>query len=199
MGARALNVLYTGPAGAGVTTSLGLVAHARGIVPDPHPRVGFELLTAGGDRLAIHSDVRTDVDVFASLAKVAAPDATRRMKQWLEPRLAAHIAFLRKVDGIVFVLDSAIDRMTVNRERLDGLVSELDRVGRTPDTIPLVFQCNKRDRADALPFETMSRLYRWPRCAHVPSIASKGDRVAEALRVLVGMLLGTEPSIRATG
>lgn len=189
---RQFNVLYTGPTGAGVATSLGFVAHARGIVPDPHPRLGFELVTRGGERLAVHADVRTPevgADVFAALARAAAPDATRRMRQWLEPRLAAHVAFLRQIDGVVFVLDSALERMASNQERLDAFVSELARVSRTPETIPMVFQCNKRDTHDALPFETMVRLYRWPRCRHVPTMASKGERVADALRDLVGMMV----------
>lgn len=103
---------------------------------------------------------------------------------------------LKGVDGIVFVADSAPDRMAANRESLQSLDQHLKSFGQSLADIPLVFAYNKRDRADAVPMEDMQRLLNSLNRPAVPVVASKGDGVLNALLTLVKMVL---KKLRETG
>src|SRR5437867_2493255 len=58
---------------------------------------------------------------------------------------------LKGVDGIVFVADSQPLMMDSNTEAFRNLRENLDTIGVRFDTLPLVFQYNKRDLDNALP------------------------------------------------
>jgi len=143
--------------------------------------------------LRIHTDVRTPYSFASSveaLAKCESPSADESYQR-LKPFFAAHVEYLRLVDGIVFVADSQVERSDANAERLDRLKYDLDAVGRTLPAPPLVFQCNKRDLKNSVPLVQMADELRWPTCAHVPTIALKGDGVLDALRALLAMVSPT--------
>jgi GTPase SAR1 family protein len=57
--------------------------------------------------------------------------------------------FLENVDGIVFVVDSQIERIFAHQDALDKLREYLVAQGRDPQTVPMVFQLNKRDLSNA--------------------------------------------------
>ncbi|GAB7027522.1 GTP-binding protein [Geotalea toluenoxydans] len=96
---------------------------------------------------------------------------------------------LKGVDGIVFVADSAPERMAANRESLQNLDEYLRGFGQSISDIPLVFAYNKRDCADAAPVEEMQRMLNSRNRPGVPVTANKGEGVLNALLTLVKMVL----------
>jgi signal recognition particle receptor subunit beta len=64
---------------------------------------------------------------------------------------AARKLILRGVDGIVFVADSAPNRLRANAESLRNLRENLRDYGSELADVPLVLQFNKRDLPNALP------------------------------------------------
>lgn len=57
---------------------------------------------------------------------------------------------LQGVDGVVFVADSAADKLDENRESLANLRDNLNTIGINITDLPIVFQFNKRDIPGAL-------------------------------------------------
>lgn len=68
---------------------------------------------------------------------------------------AARKVILRGVDGIVFVADSAPNRLRANAESLRNLRENLRDYSLELSEVPLVLQLNKRDLEGALPTETL--------------------------------------------
>jgi signal recognition particle receptor subunit beta len=60
---------------------------------------------------------------------------------------------LRGVDGIVFVADSAPNRLRANAESLRSLRENLQEYNLSLSDVPLTIQLNKRDMPDALPVD----------------------------------------------
>lgn len=97
---------------------------------------------------------------------------------------------LRGVDGIVFVADSAPNRLRANAESLRNLRENLAEHNLQLEDIPHVIQINKRDLPDALPVE-MVRMVLDPQ-GKVPiheAVASRFEGVFEPLRAVSGMVL----------
>src|SRR5512137_906990 len=62
---------------------------------------------------------------------------------------------LKGVDGVVFVADSAPDRLGANLESLSVLRKTLEGYSINLADLPGVLQCNKRDLSAALPLDEM--------------------------------------------
>jgi signal recognition particle receptor subunit beta len=65
---------------------------------------------------------------------------------------------LRGVDGIVFIADSAPNRLRANAESLRSLRENLDEYNLSLADVPLTIQINKRDMPDALPVEMIRQV-----------------------------------------
>lgn len=126
--------------------------------------------------LIIRTDVRSNRWFPNAVAAIAAG-----------PRYAAHADYLRVVDGIVFVADSLPERTEANLERIEMLEHDLPLLGRDLARIPVVFQCNKQDRPSAIPIAEMQQRLRWPYCAYVASVATRGEGLLESLAALVSL------------
>ena len=98
---------------------------------------------------------------------------------------------LKGVDALVFVADSAPDRMQDNKESLQNLEDNLNDLGMTLKETPWVMQFNKRDLPNALARDTMEReLNGGP--VHVPSfeaVASTGAGVYETFEGIAKLVL----------
>ncbi len=68
---------------------------------------------------------------------------------------ASRKLILRGVDGIVFVADSAPERLRANAESMRNLRENLAEHGIDVNTIPIVLQINKRDLPNAMPVEVI--------------------------------------------
>ena len=91
---------------------------------------------------------------------------------------------LRGVDGVVFVVDSAQDKMQENLESFQNLHDNLAEYGIKQGSIPIVIQYNKRDLPNALPVQTLDKTinkfgYPWNE-----AVANQGKGVFESLKII---------------
>jgi signal recognition particle receptor subunit beta len=94
------------------------------------------------------------------------------------------IRLLMGVDGLIFVADSAPDKLAANVAYLNRLAMLLQSLRRDLRSLPLVLQYNKRDIRRAMPVATLDRYLnsaQWPR---VETIATTGQGVHEAFNTL---------------
>jgi signal recognition particle receptor subunit beta len=65
---------------------------------------------------------------------------------------------LRGVDGVVFVADSAPDKIQENIESFKNLEENLAEYGYQRESIPIILQYNKRDLPNAVPVDKLNSL-----------------------------------------
>lgn len=103
---------------------------------------------------------------------------------------ASRKLILRGVDGVVFVADSAGNRLRANAESMRNLRENLAEYGVKLEDIPLILQANKRDAPDALPVEMVQAVIdpekRFP--IH-EAIATTGHGVFETLKAVSRQVL----------
>ncbi len=103
---------------------------------------------------------------------------------------ASRKLILRGVDGLVFVADSAPNRLRANAESMRNLRENLAEYGLSLEDVPMVLQINKRDLPDALPVE-MIRAVIDPKQQYplFESVATRGVGVFEPLREVSRLVL----------
>ncbi|MBL7715463.1 MAG: GTPase domain-containing protein [Bdellovibrionales bacterium] len=89
---------------------------------------------------------------------------------------------LKGVDGIVFVADSAAERMEANIEAFDDLKKALEGQGYDFDRLPVVFQYNKRDVPSAVTLEELQKTFNPTRRPFFEASANRGKGVMETLQ-----------------
>lgn len=93
---------------------------------------------------------------------------------------------LRHVDGIVFVVDSQVDRLHDNRESIANLYDNLELQGDDPDRLPLVVQYNKRDLPNILPVEELHGELKVPdEIAEIEAVAVEGVGVFPTVKEIL--------------
>jgi len=103
-------------------------------------------------------------------------DATRRI-------------VLRGSDGLVFVADSQKLMMDANIESLENLVTNLKLNSLDPETVPLVFQYNKRDLPGASDPAEMDKVLNWRGVPSFTAVAIKGTGVNETLKKIIELVI----------
>ncbi len=88
---------------------------------------------------------------------------------------------LKGVDGIVFVADSASDRMEANIESLEGLERSLEKQGYDIHKIPFVFQYNKRDIESVVSINELEATLNPMHRPYYEAVAHRGQGVMETL------------------
>jgi len=96
---------------------------------------------------------------------------------------------LKGVDAVVFVADSAADKMAENRESFANLEQNLKAYGIDIKTIPLVLQYNKRDLPTALPVAELNKELNRLNVPTYEAQAANGIGVFETLRGVSKLLL----------
>jgi signal recognition particle receptor subunit beta len=102
---------------------------------------------------------------------------------------AAWKMVLKGADGVVFVADSAPDRLCVNIESLNSLQKTLTAYAKNFSDLPGVLQCNKRDLPAVLSLEEMQKSLNPGRYPVIPAVANKGEGVLESLYSLMKTVL----------
>jgi len=102
---------------------------------------------------------------------------------------ASRKIILRGVDGIVFVSDSQVTRMEANLESFATLRTNLEEQGYDLESIPLVFQYNKRDLANVCPVPEMEKVLNPRGLGSFEAVASNGRGVLETLKGLSKLIL----------
>ncbi|WP_027881992.1 GTP-binding protein [Meiothermus rufus] len=98
---------------------------------------------------------------------------------------ASRKLILRGVDGIVFVADSAPNRLRANAESMRNLRENLAEYGIKLEDIPIVLQANKRDVPEALPVEMIQAVIDpEKRLPIFEAVATTGVGVFETLKAV---------------
>lgn len=91
---------------------------------------------------------------------------------------------LRGVDGIVFVADSAPDKMEENIASLQNLYENLYEYRYVIEEIPTVLQYNKRDLQNAVSIEEMHHYLNQRNLLWNEAVASQGTGVFDTLKII---------------
>ncbi|NDF14798.1 gliding-motility protein MglA [bacterium] len=103
---------------------------------------------------------------------------------------------LKGVDGVVFVVDSAPERMDANIEAWDHFQQALLRQGYDLARIPVVFQYNKRDLPNAAPIEELEKTFNLSKKPSFEAVANRGEGVMETLESISQMVMNALRGLR---
>jgi len=102
---------------------------------------------------------------------------------------ASRKLILKGVDGMVFVVDSQIERMEANIESLDNLRINLAEQGYDLDKLPYVIQYNKRDLPNVAPVEQLRELLNPTGVPEFEASATTGVGVFDTLKAVAKAVL----------
>ncbi|MBD3371594.1 MAG: gliding-motility protein MglA [Candidatus Coatesbacteria bacterium] len=104
---------------------------------------------------------------------------------------ASRKLILKGVDGLVFVVDSQVERTEDNIESLENLKVNLRSQGYELDNLPMVVQYNKRDLPNIVPVEELERQINHRGDPSFESIATEGVGVFDTLRAVSKLVLAS--------
>lgn len=96
--------------------------------------------------------------------------------------LSSRKLVLQGADGVVFVVDSAPDRLEANIEAWRNLQDNLREFGHDPNHFPIVIQYNKRDLPNAMPLDDLRVHLSCNGHTQIEAVATRGIGVFESLR-----------------
>jgi signal recognition particle receptor subunit beta len=102
---------------------------------------------------------------------------------------ASRKLILKGVDGVVFVVDSQIERMEANIESLDNLRYNLAEQGYDLDKLPCVVQYNKRDLPNVSPVEQLKEMFNPNGVPDFEAVATTGYGVFNTLKAVAKLVL----------
>ncbi len=174
-------IAYHGPTGAGKSTSL---------------RFLYEKTAAGHKGKLVSLSEEKDHALFfdflpLSLGKVK--DYTLRIHLYSIPEHVVHNSsrniILKGTDGIIFVVDSRMERLEENLESWRSLKPSLKLHDINLETIPLAFQYNKRDFPNVMPVDELRRALNPRGLPDFETVAKKGTNVLECFQVIAKKVL----------
>lgn len=176
-----IKIVYYGPAVGGKTTNLQMLHAAaqerhRGefiSVNSAQDRtILFDLLPLRG--VGFHGfEIRFQIVAVPGQAPFA---ATRRL-------------VVRGADAVVFVANSARDRIEENVASLREMTDHLLANQIDPGTVPIVFQYNKRDLPDVAPVDELDRTLNYRQAPARPAVAIRGEGVLESLGAVLELTM----------
>ncbi len=96
---------------------------------------------------------------------------------------------LRGADGVIFIADSAPDKMDENLESIRNLEENLREYGRDINDIPLVIQYNKRDLPNAVEMSQLEEKLNPRKGPAFEAVATTGEGVFTTLKALAGLVI----------
>ena len=96
---------------------------------------------------------------------------------------------LKGVDGVVFVVDSQIERMEANLESLENLEDNLIEQGYDLGSLPFVIQYNKRDLSNILSIEELREMFNPTGVPEFEARATSGEGVFDTLKGIARKVL----------
>ena len=176
--AREINVkiVYYGPGLSGKTTNLQVI-HRK--VP-PEYKSDMVSLATETDRTLFFDFLPLDLGKIKGFAT--------KFQLYTVPGQVYYNAtrklVLRGVDGVVFVVDSAQDKIEENIESFQNLEDNLAEYGYKRESIPIILQYNKRDLPNALSVEELEHYINKYNLPWGEAIANKGAGVFDSLKLI---------------
>jgi signal recognition particle receptor subunit beta len=97
---------------------------------------------------------------------------------------------LRSTDGIIFVADSQRRKKEENIYSYNDMLENLTSYGESLESIPLIFQYNKRDMDDIMPiYELQYDLNPDNKYKYFETIATQGIKVLDALKEITKLVV----------
>jgi len=176
-----LKIVYYGPALSGKTTNLQYI-YAR-----TNPKLRSELVS-----LKTQED-RTIFFDFLQLELGEIKGLKPKFNLYTVPGQVMYEATRRLVlqgaDGVVFVVDSQMNRLADNIHAFKMMHRHLLGLGFDPQRMPCVVQFNKRDLPNPAPIPVLQRLFVSDSTPWFESVATEGVGVFETLKAAIGLVV----------
>ena len=172
-----LKIVYYGPALSGKTTNLEQI-YAR---VAPQRRGELVSLKTAEDRTLYFDFLQLELGKIGGL--------TPKIHLYTVPGQTYYAAsrklVLRGADGVVFVADSAINRIEANLESWQSLHTQLVALNIPVVGLPLVVQFNKRDLPVTVPIRRLHSLLKLNGSPTFEAVAREGQGVSETLKTII--------------
>jgi mutual gliding-motility protein MglA len=176
-----LKIVYYGPALSGKTTNLEQI-HAR---MDPSRRSELVSLKTHEDRTLFFDFLQLELGKIGSM--------TPKIQLYTVPGQTYYEASRRLVlkgaDGVVFVADSAADRLTANLEAWRGMRNNLAAFENRGVRIPIIVQFNKQDLPNSLSPKVLQSLLQINGLPNFSAVAMRGEGVLDTLKAITRSVL----------
>jgi hypothetical protein len=174
-------VVYYGPGLSGKTTNLEVV-HSKA----PSSNVGeLTSIATEGDRTLFFDFLPLNLGPVAGM--------TTKFQIYTVPGQVYYNStrklVLQGADGIVFVADSRRGKMDENLESFGNLEENLQEYGMDINSVPFVFQYNKRDLPDIYSIEELEQKLNKLKVPYFEAVAVTGEGVFPTLKKLSQMVL----------
>ena len=171
-----VKIVYYGPGLSGKTTNLQII-HRK--LPAGH-RSDMVSLATETDRTLFFDFLPVDLGTIKGFAT--------KFQLYTVPGQVYYNAtrklVLRGVDGVVFVADSAADKIAENLESFQNLEDNLAEYHYKREEIPIIIQYNKRDLPTALPIADLQQQINKYGLQYTEAVASKGVGVFDSLKLI---------------
>ncbi|MEK7482692.1 MAG: pentapeptide repeat-containing protein [Planctomycetota bacterium] len=176
-----LKIVYYGCGLAGKTTCLEVVYEKS-----PQDRRGeLTSIATEGDRTLFFD--------FFSLTSGTVAGMNTRFRLYTVPGQVYYNStrklVLQGVDGVVFVADSQTAKLEENKESLANLKENLKEYHLNIETLPLVFQYNKRDLPNILTVNQLNQELNFLNAPFFESVAFQGEGIFKTLETLCSKVL----------
>lgn len=169
-------IVYYGPGLCGKTTNLQYIHHKT----DPGSRGEMVSLETEADRTLFFDLLPLEVGVIGGMRV--------RLQLYTVPGQVFYNTtrklVLKGVDGIVFVADSQVPALDANVESLNNLLQNLGELNQPLDSIPFLFQYNKRDLKNIHPVEALNQSLNFKGYEVYEAAALHGIGVFETLKAI---------------
>ena len=176
-----LKIVYYGPSLSGKTTNLEQIYHHV----DPRRRSELVSLKTHEDRTLFFDFLQLELGKIGTL--------TPKIQLYTVPGQAYYEAsrklVLKGADGVVFVVDSAPERLWENIEAWMNMYSHLESLKIPVGKIPIHVQFNKQDLPNALRPEKLKIALDVQEHETTSAIASQGQGVFDTLKIITRQVM----------
>lgn len=166
-------IVYYGPGRSGKTTS---IEKLQALIQSPKKSkvkkssdndktIFFDFLALSSESIG---EYQTKIQVYTVPGQVLYEDSRKIL--------------LKGVDGIIFVVDSQIDKIQENLDCLEELRTHLKKLGYNPKDIPIILQYNKRDLPEVPPVDELRRVVNIHHYPEYESVAKDSQGVLDAFQ-----------------
>jgi hypothetical protein len=174
-------IVYFGPSLGGKTTSIKAIHE---LMPEAN-RSALQTIDTVADRTLFFD--------FFSLETAKVGGMQARFQIYGVPGQSFYRATRKMVlmgaDGVVFVADSAAERLSDNLASYEDLKDLLREQGHNYEEMPLVMQYNKRDLPEATSVETLEACLNQRNAPYFESVATENKGVREPFRAICREIL----------